>query len=155
MAGVSNSIILPQSAGFWNLSLAAVNACATRAPTATAGLAAANIFLLVPPAASQTPVGLYQTRIDKILAKGCSTSITAATVAQTITIWVWDGTTAFPIDELLVTSVTPSTTTASYQGQSVYTGFVLPAAHALYASTSITTTAATTALCVSAIGAPY
>lgn len=148
MAVTANSIVLPQSPNIWNLSLAAVTACTTRAPTATAALAAANIFVLVP----TTTNGV---RIDKILAKGCSNSFVAATVAQTITIWEWDGTNAFPIDELLVTAVTPSTTVASYQGQIVYTNFVLPATHALYASTSITTTAATTALCLSAVGANY
>jgi len=148
MAVTQNSIVLPQAPIIYNLSLAAVTACATRAPTATASLAGANIFLLVP----TTTNGV---RIDKIFAKGCSTSITAATVAQTITIWEWDGITAFPIDELLVTAVTPSTTVASYQGQVVYTNFVLPPTHALYASTSITTTAATTALCLSATGATY
>jgi hypothetical protein len=148
MAVTANSIIQPQGPAIYNLSLAAVTACATRAPTATASLAGSNIFLLVPTSTN----GI---RVDKILAKGCSTSITAATVAQTITIWEWDGVTAFPIDELLVTAVTPSTTVASYQGQTNYTNFVLPATHALYASTSVTTTAATTALCLSALGAVY
>lgn len=148
MAVTLNAVPVPQAPAVYNLSLAAVTACATRAPTATASLAGSNIFLLVP----TTTNGV---RVDKILAKGCSTSITAATVAQTITIWEWDGTTAFPVDELLVTVVTPSTTVASYQGQVNYTNFVLPATHALYASTSITTTASTTALCLSAFGATY
>jgi hypothetical protein len=148
MAVTPNSVINPQGPAVYNLSLAAVTACATRAPTATASLAGSNIFLLVP----TTTNGV---RVDKILAKGCSNSFTAATVAQTITIWEWDGTTAFPVDELLVTAVTPSTTVASYQGQTLYSNFVLPATHALYASTSVTTTAATTALCLTAFGAVY
>lgn len=148
MPVTANSTILPQGPSIANLSLAAVTACTTRAPTATAGLAAANIFLLVPPSANGT-------RVDKILAKGCSTSMTAPTAAQTITIWEWDGVTAFPVDEMLVTVVTPSTTVASYQGQLSYTNYVLPATHALYASTSVTTTAATTALSLTAMGAVY
>lgn len=148
MPVTQNTIILPQGPTIANLSLAAVTACTTRAPTATAGLAGANIFLLVPTSTNGV-------RIDKILAKGCSSSFVAATVAQTITIWEWDGVTAFPIDEMLVTAVTPSTTVASYQGQVAYTNFILPATHALYASTSITTTATTTALCLSAVGAVY
>ena len=148
MPVTTNAVVLPQAAAVYNLSLAAVTACATRAPTATASLAGSNIFLLVP----TTTNGV---RIDKILVKGCSTSITAATVAQTVTIWEWDGVTAFPIDELLVTAVTPSTVVASYQGQVNYTNFVLPPTYALYASTSVTTTAATTALCLSAMGATY
>lgn len=148
MAVTTNAIILPQAPQVWNLSLAAVTACTTRAPTATASLAGANIFLFV----AATTNGC---RVDKILVKGCSTSFVAATVAQTVTIWEWDGTTAFPIDELLITAVTPSTTVASFQGQTVYTNLVLPATHALYAATSITTTAATTALCLTATGALY
>lgn len=148
MAMTLNAVPAPQAPYMVNLSLAAVTACATRAPTATASLAGSNIFLLVP----TTTNGV---RIDKILVKGCSNSFTAATVAQTVTIWVWDGTTAYPIDELLVTAVTPSTTVASYQGQANYSNFVLPSTWALYASTSITTTASTTALCVTATGATY
>ena len=138
-----------------NASLAAVTACTTRAPTATASLAAANISLLVPAGASQTPASTAGTRIDKIQVKGCSSSFTAATAAQTVTIWEWDGTTAWPIDEILVTLVTPSTTVASFYGANSYSNLVLPVLHALYISTSITTTASTTALCVTAFGGTY
>ncbi len=130
-----------------NLSLAAVTACATRAPTATASLTGANIFLFVPTSTSGV-------RIDQIRVKGCSSSITAATVAQMVTIWEWDGITAFPIDEILVSPITPSTSTvASFQIIQSYSGLVLPPTHALYASTTITTTASTTALACSAFGA--
>jgi len=148
MAVTLNAVPTPQAPAVYNLSLAAVTACTTRAPTAFASLTGANIFQIVPP----TTNGV---RIDKILAKACSNSFVAATVAQTITIWECDGVTAFPIDELLVTAVTPSTVVASYQGQVNYTNFVLPATHSLWASTSIATTAATTALCLSASGATY
>jgi len=148
LAVTPNSVIQPQAPAIYNLSLSAVTACATRAPTAFASLGAANIFQIVP----TTTNGV---RVDKILIKGCSTSITAATVAQTVTVWECDGVTAFPVDELLVTAVTPSTTVASYQGQSAYINFVLPATHSLWLSTSITTTAATTALCASALGSTY
>jgi len=148
MAVSTNSLILPQGPMVWNLSLAAVTACTTRAPTATASLAGANIFLLVPTTTNGA-------RVDRITVKGCSSSISATSAAQTVIIWEWDGVTAFPIDELIVTAVVPSTTVPSYQGQTVYTNFVLPATHALYAATTVTTTAATTALCLSALGATY
>ena len=146
MAVTPNSIVTPQAPYSVAASLAAVTACATRAPTATASLAGANIFLLVP--ASTNGV-----RIDRIYVKGCSSSITAATVAQLVTIWIWDGTTAWVFDELVVTAVTPSTTVASFQTFNAYTNLVLPATWALYCSTTITTTAATTALDVIATGA--
>lgn len=129
-------------------SLAAVTACTTRAPTVTASLAAANIVAFV-------PVSTNGLRIDKIQVQACSSSFTAATAAQTVTIWMWDGTTAYVIDEILVTLVTPSTTVAAFNTSKTYTNLVLPATFALYMSTSITTTASTTALSVSAFGGAY
>lgn len=129
-------------------SLAVATACTTRAPTAVAGLAAANIFLLVPTSTSGV-------RIDQIRIKGASSSISAATVAQTVTIWENDGVTAWPIDEILITATTPSTTAASFQVQSVYSNLSIPATHSLYMSTSVTTAAATTALSVTATGGLY
>lgn len=129
-------------------SLAAATACTTRAPTPVASLAGANILLLVPTSTSGV-------RIDQIRVKGASSSISAATVAQTITIWENDGVTAWPIDEIVVTATTPSTTAASFQVQQLYSNLSLPATHSLYMSTSVTTTASTTALSVTAIGGLY
>ena len=130
------------------LSLAAVTACATRAPTATASLAAANIFSLLP---SQT----YGARIDKIHINACSSSITAATVAQTVLIWLWDGTTAYVIDEIVVAAQTPSTTAVAFSIEKFYANFVIPTGYALYAATTVTTTASTTALQVTLFGGAY
>lgn len=130
------------------LSLAAVTACTTRAPTATAGLAAANILEL-------TPVSTNGVRIDKITVRACSNSITAATVAQTVLIWLWDGTTAFVVDEIAVTAQTSSTTAAAFSVSSSYGNLVLPPTYKLFASTTVTTTASTTALQVQAFGGEY
>jgi hypothetical protein len=146
MANTPNSIITPQLAILGTANLAAVGACTTRGPTATAGLAAANIFLLVPANASA------DIPINMISVKAISTAIAAPTVPQLIGIWHWDGTTAYLIDEIAVTLVTPSTTTASFKLDTVYTYLKLPMTHALYASTTIATTAATTALQVKAYG---
>jgi hypothetical protein len=146
MAVTPNSVITPQAPYAVAASLAAVTACTTRAPTAVASLAGASIFQLVP----TTTNGV---RIDRIYVKGSSSSFVAATVAQTVTVWLSDGTTGWPFDELLITAVTPSTTVASFQIFQTYTGLVLPAAWSMYISTSITTTAATTALDVVAVGA--
>ena len=143
----SGNLVLAQTPYLVNLSLAAVTACTTRAPTATASLAAANIFLLVPASTNGC-------RIDQIRIKACSSAITAPTAAQMVTIWEWDGTNAYPIDEILVSIVTPAVSaTISFQILQQYQGLVLPLTHALYASTTVTTTAATTALCITAIGA--
>lgn len=145
---VNFSPIFPVAPIVHTLTLAAVTACTTRAPTATASLAGANIVQL-------TPTSTNGKRIDKIQINACSTSFTAPTVAQTVMIWVWDGTTAYLIDEIAVTAVTPSTTTPAFIAAKSYTNLVLPAANKLYASTSVTTTASTTALCVTAFGGDY
>ena len=129
-------------------SLAAVTACTTRAPTATASLAAANISILCPTSTSGR-------RIDKITVQAASSAIAAPTAAQVVGIWMWDGTTAYLIDEIAVTLVTPSTTAVSFTSSKTYTTLVLPAAFALYMSTTVTTTASTTALSVSVFGGDY
>lgn len=146
MATTPNSIVTAQTPYAITASLASVTACTTRGPTATASLAAANIVAFV-------PVSTNGRRIDTISIKGDSTSFTAATAVQTVTIWMHDGTTAYPIKEIVTTLVTPSTTVASYESGPIPLGITLPAAFSLYMSTSITTTASTTALAVSAFGA--
>lgn len=156
----NTSPIYPLTPAAFFCDLTAVTACSTRAPTATASLAAANIFLLVPVGASQSPVSTAGTRIDQINVQAASSSITAATVAQTVVIWWWDGTKAWPWDEIVITAVTPSTTAAAFgqslgYGSKTYSKLVLPVGHALYASTTVTTTASTTALIVDALGGTY
>lgn len=134
-----------------NGSLAAVTACSTRAPTATASLAAANISVLIP-----AGVGAGNgVRVDKIQVQACSSSITATTAAQLVGIWMHDGVTAYLIDEFVVTAQAPSTTAAAFTLSHTYQNLVLPAGFALYMSTTVTTTASTTALSVSAFGGTY
>jgi hypothetical protein len=145
MAVTPNSIVTPQTPYSVVATLAAVTACTTRAPTATASLAAANISAFVPTSTNGQ-------RIDWIQVKGCSSAFTAATVAQSVMIWQHDGTTAWLIKEIIVTAITPSTTVASYDSGPVPLNIVLPSTHSLYISTSITTTANTTALQVAAYG---
>ena len=128
--------------------LTVATACTTRGPTATAGLAAANIIEL-------TPVSTNGRRIDKITVQAASTAIAAPTAEQIVGIWMWDGTTAFLIDEIDIDLVTPSTTATSFSTSKSYTDFVLPAAFKLYISTTVTTAAATTALTVTVFGGDY
>lgn len=128
--------------------LSAVTACTTRAPTATASLAGANIFALVPVSGS----GM---RIDRIQVQASSSSITAPTAAQLVGIWLHDGTKAYMIDEFQVTLVTPSTVNPAFTTYKTYTNLILPAAFSLYMSTTVTTTASTTALTVSVFGGLY
>ena len=144
----NNIPIFPATPYAITANLSAVSACTTRGPTATAGLAAANIILLCPASASGR-------RVDRITVQASSTSITAPTAAQIVGLWMWDGTTAFLIDEFATSVVTPSTTAPSFTTTRTYTTLVLPAAFALYVSTTITTTASTTALTVSLFGGDY
>ncbi len=129
-------------------SFAATTACTTRAPTATASLAGANIFEIC-------PVSTNGRRIDKITVNACSSSITAPTAAQLVGIWLWDGTTAYLIDEIVVALQTPSTTAGAFIVSKTYDTLVLPAAFKLFGSTTVTTTASTTALSVTVFGGDY
>jgi len=140
--------IFPVTPLFSTANLCAVTACATRGPVASANLATNNIIQML---ASQTS-GF---RLDEIQVKASSTSMTAATAAMIVGLWAFDGTTAWLIDEILVTAVTPSTTVASFVTNKYYTTRVFPSVVSLYVSTSVTTTASTTALIVEAFGGAY
>ena len=155
MVAANTAPIYPLTPVAFFADFTAKTACSTRAPTVTASLAAANIFILVPTGATQSPISSNGTRIDKIQLEGASNSITAPTAPQLCTIWWHDGTTAWVYDEIPLTLVTPSTTAATFQVSKSYNNLILPTGHALYASTTITTTASTTAFTVSAVGGTY
>jgi hypothetical protein len=143
--------IFPQTPYAVVASLAAVTACTTRAPTVTASLAAANIVALTATSASGR-------RIDKITVNAISSAIGATTAAQVVGIWMWDGTTAYLIDEIAVSAQIPSATAPAFTVTKLYDGnnpLVLPAAFKLYVSTTVTTTASTTALQVVCFGGDY
>ena len=146
---VTATPIFPQTPYSKSLTLAAQTACTTRAPTATASLSGANITAFVPTSTN----GL---RIDSIQVNACSSAITAATAANLVGIWAHDGTTAFLVQEIAVTAVTPSATAAAFTTTYTFPApLVLPAAYSLYASVTVTTTASTTALQVTAFGGAY
>ena len=146
---VTSTPIFAQTPYAKTLTLVAQTACTTRAPTATASLAGANITAFV-------PVSTNGLRIDAIQVNAVGTSISTASAGNLVDIWLWDGTTAFMILEILVTPITPSTTSAAFTTTYTFpTPLVMPAAFALYASTTVTTTAAGTALQVTAFGGAY
>ena len=129
--------------------LTAQTACTTRAPTATASLAAANIIAFVPTSTNGC-------RIDSIQVNACGTSISTINAANTVMIWQYDGTTAFMIQEISVTAVTPSTTTPSFTTTYVFPiPLNLPSTFSLYVSVGVTTTASGTALQATAFGGLY
>ena len=83
--------IFPASPYAITADLSAVTACTTRGPTATAGLAAANIVILCPASTNGR-------RVDRISVQASSTSIVAPTAAQLVGLWMWDGTKANCVD---------------------------------------------------------
>ena len=146
---VTSTPIFAQTPYAKTLTLVAQTACTTRAPTATASLAGANITAFV-------PVSTNGLRIDAIQVNAAGTGITTANAANLVDIWLWDGTTAFMILEIAVTAVTPSATAAAFTTTYTFPApLIVPAAFALYASTTVTTTAAGTALQVTAYGGAY
>ena len=72
------------------------------------------------------------TKIDAITVKGQGT-----TVASIVDIWIYNGTTSFLFDEISVTAITASTTTASFVSTVSYANLVLPATYQLYVSQTI------------------
>lgn len=144
--------IYPVAPVAYAASLAAVTACTTRAPTAHATIAGAGTPNY---AVALVPVTTNGIRIDTIQVQACSTAITSATVAQTVLIWRSNGTTAHVIDEIQVTAVTPSATTPAFSTSRSYSNLALSATDTLWASTTVTTTASTTALAVIASGGVY
>ena len=146
---VTSTPIFAQTPFVKTVTLAAQTACSTRAPTATASTSAANIIAFVPASTN----GL---RIDSIQVNACGTSISTANAANVVGIWADDGTTAFLITEILVTAVTPSATAAAFTTTTTYAlPLNLPAAFVLKVSVGTTTTAAGTALQVTAFGGSY
>ncbi len=140
MSNTANNFMSGQAAFLGHCDLSAATACTTRAPTATANLATSNSVIAL---ASN---GSSDQKISKIVVKGISTSITAATAANLVQIWDYDGTKAYLVDELVVSAVTPSTTAVSFQAEKLYDDLTLPVGHDLYMSVTVTTTASTTAL---------
>ena len=147
---VNTAPIFPITPCVLQASLAAASACTTRGPIAHASLTASPCF-----AVALGSTSAFGRRIDAIQIKGISTAIAAPTVAQSVILWLSDGTTAYPIDEIPVMALTPSTIVASFLASKSYTTLVIPPASTLWVSTTIATTASTTALVVTAFGGDY
>jgi hypothetical protein len=76
-------------------------------------------------------------RVDSIVIKSKATS-----VAGTLCVWVYNGTTSFLYDEIDLTAVTASTTVASFTASKSYLGSTqgsiqLPLLHQLYVSVTV------------------
>lgn len=129
--------------------ISAATACTTRAKTATASLVTPTFYQLL----NTTTNGA---RIDSIQVNACSTAIGATSALGLVGIWIWDGTNAQLYTEIAITAVVPSATAAAFTTTlTLVNPLVLPSTYKLYASSTVTLTASTTALQVFAFGGSY
>lgn len=143
MAVTPNSIITPQAPFSAFADLQAVTAVTTRAKlTASTTLVAFSPF-----------TNTNGKQINSILVKNTGTGITTANAALLVLIYQYDGSSAYwLVDEIPITSVTPSTTSPSFITQVYYSNWIIPANHTLWAATTVTTTAAGTGFIVNCRG---
>lgn len=142
--------IFPAQPIILTANLTAALACTSRAPVAHASLSAApvNAVQLSAPSTNGR-------RVDQITIKAAANAIGGASVAQLVLIWYSDGVNAYVVDEIAISSITPSTTAASAVASKSYTTMVLPPNGSLWVSTTIATSAATTALSAILYGGDY
>jgi hypothetical protein len=77
------------------------------------------------------------TKIDAITVEAKGT-----TVANIISIWIYNGTTSYLYAEIAVTAITPSTTTTAFTSTTTFNNLVLPPTYQLYISEQVGTTSA-------------
>jgi hypothetical protein len=107
-------------------------------------------------AVSLVPTQTSGCRIDRIQVKAGATAIGGATTAGTVIVWLVSTTgNGWPIDEILVTVVTPSASVASYVGSATYTNLVVPTGWEIWVSGTIAGASAANALTVTAYGGAY
>jgi len=76
--------------------------------------------------------GSNGTRISQIYIRAKET-----TVAGSVFIWIYDGTTSFLFDEFIVTAVTASNTAEAFNATHYYENLVVPTTFSLYVSSTI------------------
>lgn len=81
---------------------------------------------------SLTPTSTNGKRIDKIEVTSKGTSS-----AGSLFVWLYDGTTSYLMDEILISAITPSTTVAAFTTSVSYSSLVLPPTYRLYISVSV------------------
>jgi hypothetical protein len=77
------------------------------------------------------------TKIDAITVTAKGT-----TVANTVDIWIYNGTTSYLYTEISVSAITPSTTVQAFTTTVSFNNLVLPASYQLYVSEQVGTTSA-------------
>ena len=130
--------------------LSNATACTTRNTTLTANLASSPCYAVM-----LANISTNGKRIDKIQVQAASSNIAAVTVAQTVLLWMSNGTTAYVIDEFVVSASSPSTSVPAFNTFKTYTNLVIPASYTLWVSTTASTTSSTTALTVTGFGGDF
>ena len=77
------------------------------------------------------------TRVDAITVEAKGTS-----VANIISIWIYNGTTSYLYTEIPVTAITPSTTVSAFTSTTTFATLVLPPTYQLYISEQVGTSSA-------------
>lgn len=77
------------------------------------------------------------TKVDAITVTAKGT-----TVANIISVWLYNGTTSYLYAEIPVTAITPSTTTTAFTSTTTFSNLVLPPTYQLYISEQVGTTSA-------------
>jgi len=77
------------------------------------------------------------TRVDAITVEAKGT-----TVANIISIWMYNGTTSYLYTEIPVTAITPSTTVSAFTSTTTFANLVIPPTYQLYISEQVGTSSA-------------
>jgi hypothetical protein len=75
--------------------------------------------------------GSSGSRIDEI-----DITATGTTTSGVVRLWIYNGTTYFLTQEILVTAITPSVTVATFTSVLTFNNFMLPSGHSLRATTN-------------------
>lgn len=81
-----------------------------------------------------TPTSTNGKRVDRISVHSKATS-----AASIVFIWLYDGTTAFLIDEIPIAVVTASNTVPAFDVYNTYNNLILPSTYQLYVSQTVQT----------------
>lgn len=84
--------------------------------------------------------GSSGSRIDEV-----NVVATATTTAGVVRLWIFNGTTYFLLQEIMVSAITPSTTQPVFSSTLTYNNLMLPSGHSLRATTNNSETFAVTA----------
>jgi hypothetical protein len=106
--------------------------------TSAALITGTETDLAVPTAAvSVFAGGTNGSKIEEVVITAYFTTLVASTAAGLVYLWLYNGTTYFVWDVLVVAAITPSTTTAGFRLSKPYNNLFVPSGWTLYAGQSV------------------